>query len=442
MSKDYSLYPGRFFKKSERLRSHHQALSPLFAFYSEEPDFAGHLRHLSLDTSRRRTIYIHIPFCTRNCTFCNLNRIKKLPPEDYYKLIIREIKTYASYQYVSEGVYNAIYFGGGTPTTLSTLGLKKILRTLRSSLTLAPDAEITVETTVFDLTKEKISMFKEEGVNRLSIGVQTFSDKGRRLLGRKGTAQEVIDKITFIRESGFQNVGIDLIYNYPGQSEDELNKDLSNIESLDLAGLSFYSLILHPKSALYRMVNTGKCAPLGDLKQEWNYFNLILDRLLKRGFSFLELTKLVQPNRDSYNYIRIRYENGDTLALGAGGGGRLGDVIYFNSPNLNIYRQQVKSSVGLPKRGFSIDYRYDIAHRLIGKLQFGQLKQVDLDFFKEDSKYLQRLTKDLVIDGLLQTHSAHFSLTRKGIFWGNNIGQEFARVLVRLLAHKTKNKNK
>jgi oxygen-independent coproporphyrinogen-3 oxidase len=208
-------HPNRY---ADRLRSHHQAQSPLFALCAGEVNFAEHLRHLAVDTSRRRTVYIHVPFCTRSCTFCNLNRIQRSPPDDYEDLVIQQILTYVSYPYIRDGVYHAVYFGGGTPTTLSASGLRKVLRILRFCLKLVPDAEVTIETTVSDLTEDKIAVFREDGVNRFSIGVQTFSPAGRRLLGRRGSGQRAADKLAFVRQSGFQDVGIDLLYNYPGES--------------------------------------------------------------------------------------------------------------------------------------------------------------------------------------------------------------------------------
>jgi len=423
----------------DRMRSHHDAEAPLRALISERVNFANNLKSIPdvyKRKSRRRTIYVHVPFCTRHCTFCNLRRFQRPPPNDYHKLIIKEIQTYSSYQYVKEGVYHAVYFGGGTPTTLTATGLREILQALKSNLTLAPDAELTIETTVSDLTEDKIAVFKEEGINRFSVGVQTFCDRGRRLLGRLGTGKHAAEKLASLLDEGFQNVGIDLIYNYPSQSEDDLKEDLKIMESLNLAGFSFYSLILLKGTPLHQMIKMGKCPPLGGLKQEWLFFEMILDYFLNRGFELLELTKLVQPGRDNYEYIRVRYENGDTLGLGAGAGGRLGNMAYMNPLDVEAYRQQVSSATGLPMMGFKVDNRYDFAYNIIGKLQFGRLNWSDLEYLSSGSKHLRQFVDKLAAMGLVQTDSRGFSLTRKGVFWGNNIAREFATILVKLLAKK------
>lgn len=420
------------------MRSHHDAEAPLRALISNRVNFAERLKSMHntyTRKSRRNAIYIHVPYCTRRCTFCNLHRFTRLPPSDYHKLIIKEIRTYSSYQYVKESVYHAVYFGGGTPTTLSATALREILQALKSNLTLAPDAELTIETTVSDLTEDKIAVFKEEGINRFSVGVQTFCDKGRRLLGRLGTGKYAAEKLSSLLDEGFKNVSIDLIYNYPGQSEDDLEEDLRIIESLNLAGFSFYPLILLKGTPLHRMIEMGKCPPLGDLKQEWRFFEMILDYFLDRGFELLELMKLVQPGRDNYEYIRIRYENGDILGLGAGAGGRVGDMLYMNPINEEEYRRQVSSATGLPVMGFKVDDRYDLVHYVVGKLQFGRLEWQDLTPYN-DSVCLRRLIDKLEKDGLVLTDSRGLSLTKAGIFWGNNIAREFATTLLKLLANK------
>jgi oxygen-independent coproporphyrinogen-3 oxidase len=345
---------------------------------------------------------------------------------------VKEIETYSRCPYIDEGVYDAVYFGGGTPTTLSPTGFREILRTLRTDLNISSKAEITVETTVSDLTEDRIAVLKDEGVNRISIGVQTFCNKGRRLLGRVGTGQHAVERLSYLSDEGFANVGMDLMYNYPSQSEEDLEKDLEAIELLDLAGVSFYSLILREGAPLYRMMKKGKCPPLGDSNRELLFFSTILGHLKDLGFNLLELTKLVQPGRDNYEYIRIRYENGDTLGLGAGAGGRLGNMLYMNPLDVDAYRQQVNSSAGLPAIGFGVDHRYNFAYYVIGRLQFGNLKWSDLSPY-DSYKYLRRLADELEREGLTVSNSGGFSLTKEGVFWGNNIGREFATTLADLL---------
>lgn len=418
---------------TERLRSHHDALAPLRMLVTPITGSPSQLQDMPMN-GQPRTIYIHTPFCTHNCTFCNLNRRRARPPEEYADLIVREIEAYADYRYVSEGYYHAVYFGGGTPTSLPSKALQKILAALHSHLNVIPGAEITIETTVSDLTAEHIAVFEESGVNRFSVGVQTFSPRGRHLLGRWGTGEVAIAKLNALLNAGFQDVGIDLIYNWPGQSEKEILEDLEIIKSLDLAGLSFYALILMEGTTLHQMISEGQCPPLGGLVQEKRFFNRILDELTGQGFSLLEFTKLVKPGRDEYRYVRIRYDNGDTLALGAGAGGRLGDQIYRNPSDIFHYRQHVENPAEPSVMRFRVDRSYDFANRLIGKLEFGGFEWSALETLPNNGDTvgtMHALIKALAADGLVQTDSHGLLLTPEGTFWGNNIAREFAATLAK-----------
>lgn len=418
---------------TDRLRSHHNSLAPLRAMVAPAMDFAGQLQRMQPDT-RPRTIYIHTPFCTHSCTFCNLNRRCEQPPAGYTDLVVQEIATYAACDYVGKGHYGAVYFGGGTPTALRGEDLRAILRAVHDSFTLTENAEVTIETTIDDLTPDKIAVFKEEGVNRFSVGVQTFSNKGRRVLGRRGTKEASIDKLNSLLAAGFRNVGIDLIYNWPGQTEEFLLDDLEVIGSLDISGLSFYSLILMKDAPLQQMIDRGQSLPLGGLAQEKAYFDLILERLSPQGFTLLELTKLVRPSRDNYDYVSIRYAGGDTLALGAGAGGRLGGIAYHNTSAIDEYRAQVTGPRGLPQMGFTAAHPYQQIHRLLGRVQFGRLDWADLDSFPAATKTVRTLAADLTAEGLATSDQHGFRLTRDGVFWGNNIGHELATTLVDALS--------
>ena len=189
-------------------------------------------------------------FAVKYVTFCNMRRSLITPPSSYSDLIVQQIKKYSEFQYIQDSKYDAIYFGGGTPTTLDTDDLQEILKAIKTYLPLTENAEITIETSITDLTKEKMDMFFEEGVNRFSIGIQTFSENGRKLLGRIGNKENAINKINTLKNIGFSNISLDIIYNYPNQSMLEAKEDIQTVIDLNLAGFSFYSLILNEKSVL------------------------------------------------------------------------------------------------------------------------------------------------------------------------------------------------
>lgn len=194
-----------------------------------------------------KAIYIHIPFCSSICTYCDFCKLyyDKKFINDYLNSLNNEIRM----NYNGEKV-STIYIGGGTPSTLDIEELKYLFKIIeiidKSEL-----VEYTIECNIEDLTIEKLKLFKENGINRLSIGVQSFNDKIIKILGRNHNKKMVIDMIGEAKRIGFNNINIDLIYGIYGQTLDDLNNDIKEFIKLDIPHVSFYSLIIEPHTKLY-----------------------------------------------------------------------------------------------------------------------------------------------------------------------------------------------
>jgi oxygen-independent coproporphyrinogen-3 oxidase len=328
--------------------------------------------------------------------------------------------------------YEAVYFGGGTPTVLAPDDLRRVLNGLHESFDIPDGAEITMETSVTDLSDEHIEACRRGGVTRFSVGVQTFVDRGRRWLQRHGSGEGAAQKLRDLLDAGFRNVGIDLIYNWPGQTEEDLEADLETIRSLDIAGLSFYALILMEKAPLHAMIASGQCPAMGDLDHERMLFDRAVSSLIADGYCFLELTKLVKPDRDRYDYVRIRYANGDTLPLGAGAGGSIGGALRMNPADPEAYRAYVEDLPSRPGPWIRATQAYNAAKRLIGWIEFGGFHWTDLDGLQLEAPMLdalRALIDDLMTDGLVLCGSRGVCLTEEGIFYGNNVAHELATVI-------------
>ena len=282
------------------------------------------------DVQRKNSvIYIHVPFCTKICTFCNMRRSLQQPTQQYAEILVKEIMEYAKLPYIKESTFDAVYFGGGTPTTLETKDLVKILRALKINFTFTENAEFTIESTVTQLTKEKMTALIKEGVNRFSIGVQTFQDEGRALMGRIGSGEKAYELLRELKKTGV-TVSMDLIYNYPGQTMEDLYNDLERIKELDLDGFSMYSLIDMKATTIDNAQG---------LENDEEMFYAISDFMGQSGYEFLELTKMVK--KDRYQYIMNRHSGADTLPLGAGAGGSLKGIAMLNPFNLKDYQLSV-----------------------------------------------------------------------------------------------------
>ncbi|EGG58531.1 radical SAM domain protein [Enterococcus faecalis TX1467] len=184
-----------------------------------------------------RSAYIHIPFCEHICYYCDFNKVflEGQPVDEYIQSLLKEIQlTQALYP---EQEMKTIYIGGGTPTSLSAKQLDVLLKGVREQLTFDDRNEFTVEANPGDLTQEKLQVMKNYGVNRLSMGVQTFDDRLLKKIGRKHTAADVYETMKFLEKENFTNVSIDLIYALPGQTLVKFSRYFDKSLSIGLAAL-------------------------------------------------------------------------------------------------------------------------------------------------------------------------------------------------------------
>jgi oxygen-independent coproporphyrinogen-3 oxidase len=414
----------------KRLRSHHEVTAGLEKLFPSQSSGKEYLRKILAEKppARPAAIYLHVPFCTKICGFCNLNRSlinKKL--DDYHLLLIEKIRKAAAWPYLRDRSFSSVYFGGGTPTCLSAGQLAQVLSALRDTFNLGPETEISVETSISELTDEKLGVLKDRGVNRLSIGVQSFLDRGRRLMGRRGDAAFALRRMAEIINSGFGNTGIDIIYNYPGQTMEELDAELEAAFSLDLAGASVYALILMKGSALDERIRGHSLPALAGLEGEKAFFLKILGAFRDKGFTVLEPTKFVRPGRDNYTYARIQNSWEDVLAIGTGAGGRIGDYVYYNAP------------VPMPPWEFPVSRMGRVAspkqillEKISGRHQFGQFAAEDAGEHKAlYADILERLEEKAL---LVRGAGGGFGCTDAGLFHANTLSRHIIQELARVMA--------
>ncbi len=382
---------------------------------------------LAKNAESRRVIYLHIPFCNKICTFCPFHRPDELNRREYHRYLIEEMHKIQRYCYMQAPI-DAINFGGGTPTSLSPAQIKAILTELHRCFSIAPGAEISVETSATGLSDEMIDVLKEGGVNRLSVGIQTFDDQARKLLGRRGDGEFAASRVAAAIRGGIRNTSVDLIYNYPGQTDAQLTHDLETIAALDVAGISFYSLMLHEKTPLYRKLDDQTKAQMQHLPREKELFDRIFDGLAPHGYRMLELTKLVKDERDRYDYMEIRHSGGSCIALGHGAGGNIENYFYHNSHAA----PDISDEIRICSRGRVLLPEYRVLDTMIYALQKGSARL---------TPFSERLGMDLLSllgekltafadAGYLILKGDEVTLTRDGVFFGNNIISELIDAIV------------
>lgn len=407
-----------------RKKSHHDAGMDV-GKYSAGMNTLNSVLAVANTDNNRNSVYIHIPYCQKICSFCNMRRTVNPLPDDYYKLVIRQIENYGKTEYVKTSEITSVYFGGGTPTILPAKQLAFILQALYKNFNIRKTAEISLESTISELDDEKLCTLFDYGANRLSLGVQTFNNEGRMLLGRIGSGSDAESIIRKAFETGFQNVSIDIIYNYPNETEKTLQEDLQRAFALNIAGFSFYSLIIMDKSKIAHDFNNGKYSACS-LQRDALFFSIILDESRKAGYDFLEITKMVRAARDNYEYIRNTHCGGNIFPVGAGAGGFIHNTMYMNPLEKKAFEQAVDNFEHIT--GMAVTDDYKIVKQFSGQLQEGRITLSLLEDHKIE--VIMPLLERLQEENLIQKESASiYTFTDKGFFWGNSVAAEISAVL-------------
>ena len=203
------------------------------------------------------------------------------------KSIKKEIKM--RHSYLNHTKVSSIYFGGGTPSILNKEEIKSLINTINNYFKIDPDAEITLECNPDDIDKKKLLELKEIGINRLSIGIQSFDDADLKFMNRSHNAKEALSCIQFAKEVGFENITIDLIYGLPNQSNENWRKNLEQILNLDIQHFSAYSLTVEPKTKLKYLIDKKLVKPLDD-KITVEHFNTLVEIANKNNFVNYEIS--------------------------------------------------------------------------------------------------------------------------------------------------------
>ena len=262
-------------------------------------------------------LYIHIPFCRSRCGYCAFTSYPCLdaPPADYLAAVEREAARMAASPWAQARQFGTLFIGGGTPTIYEAEELAGMLRTLRSSFVFVDQAEITVEANPNTVTPEKLATLRAAGVNRLSLGVQSFSDRLLTAIGRSHTQAEAMAAIQAARAAGFDNLNLDLIYGLPGQTLADLRESLVIALECFPEHLALYELMVEPGTPLARGVEEGRITlPDDDRMAEME--SMAQELLAARGYQRYEIANYARPGyecRHNLNY----WHNGSYVGLGA-----------------------------------------------------------------------------------------------------------------------------
>ena len=280
-------------------------------------------------------IYIHIPFCKKRCLYCDFFSTTLLNQrEQYVEALLREI---VQRKNEAGEPIRTIYIGGGTPSTLEPKEIARILQTID-----APDAEeITMEVNPGDVTPEYLKAIREAGVNRLSIGIQSFQDKLLTLIGRRHNAQQALTAVRDAQKVGFENISIDLMYALPTQTMEQWVADIETAIRLNVQHISSYGLMYEEGTALTQLVENGELEPIEEDTENAMY-DVLCEQLKQAGFLHYEVSNFALPGYESKH--NSSYWNGTPyIGVGAGAHSYINNVRSWNPDDLNAYIRNINN---------------------------------------------------------------------------------------------------
>lgn len=287
-------------------------------------------------------IYIHIPFCRQACHYCDFHFSTTLKLKaDLVAAINKE--AILRKDYLKGESISTVYFGGGTPSLLTKEELASILNTVKSLHTIEEVAEITLEANPDDLTLEKLIELKALGINRLSIGIQSFIEQDLRFMNRAHNAEQAANCVNLAQQAGFNNISIDLIYGT--QTLDDLDW-MENVEkaiALGVQHISAYALTIEPRTALSKMVSMGKVAPTNEEKAAVHFHKLVA-MLTKAGFEHYEISNFAKPGYRS-RHNSSYWQGVHYLGLGPAAHSFNGKQRQFAVHNNAVYIKQIAQGI-------------------------------------------------------------------------------------------------
>ncbi len=283
-------------------------------------------------------LYIHIPFCKQACYYCNFHFSTSLKlKNDFVAALLKEMDFRK--EYLQEERVDTIYFGGGTPSLLARAELAAILEKIYSAFGVTKNAEITLEANPDDVESQKLKEWRSAGINRLSIGVQSFFEEDLLWMNRAHNARQATDCIKAAQQEGFGNITIDLIYGIPGSGDDKWEENVRRAIALDIPHLSCYALTVEPKTPLNKMISHREISDINPDDQA-RQFVLLMDWLKAAGYEHYEISNFAKPGSRS-RHNSSYWQGGKYLGLGPSAHSYNGSSRQWNIANNALYIQSL-----------------------------------------------------------------------------------------------------
>lgn len=370
-------------------------------------------------------IYIHIPFCIQKCYYCDfISYTNKFDlQKEYINKVIEEIKQ--NEELIKNRDVTTIYIGGGTPSAIEAQYIKQILDDIYKITNINnKECEITIEVNPGTVTKEKLSMYKNCGINRISIGLQSTNDKLLKQIGRIHNYKDFLNTYNLVKQFGFKNVNVDLMLGLPNQNIEDLKQSLNILTSLELTHISVYSLIIEQGTKIEKMINQKQLS-LPDEDEERNQYKYTKDYLELKGFKHYEISNFAKQGFESKHNINC-WEQKEYIGIGAAAHSYINKIRYSNTECIDDYIiKDFKNIKIIHEKQDEKDMQKE--YMLLGLRKLDGVKISDFKAkFGENPIYLFRKELDkLVKTDLITVDLDTIKLTYKGLDFANLVWEEF-----------------
>ncbi|GKW46883.1 radical SAM family heme chaperone HemW [Planococcus sp. NCCP-2050] len=372
-------------------------------------------------------LYIHIPFCHQICHYCDFNKVffKDQPVDAYIDSLGKELALWKQEGALDQPL-ETIFLGGGTPTSLDPDQLRKLLAYIHEYVPMAENLEWTSEANPDELTKEKMEVLFAGGVNRLSMGVQTFDADLLQRLGRTHSNDDVHRAVKEAREVGFTNISFDLMYGLPGQTMAQWEDTLKQAFEFDLSHFSAYSLIIEPKTVFYNLMTKGKLNTVTE-DLEADMYEKLMNEMEQRGLKQYEISNFGKPGLESRHNL-IYWDNEEYIGAGAGAHGYVKGIRYSNAGPLKKYM----GPLGEGERPLLSTHEVPVNEQMEEEMFLGLRKTagVSLAHFQEKfGRSLEEVYGEIIGVEIgkenLAIEDGRIKLTKHGRFVGNEVFEKF-----------------
>lgn len=419
-------------------RTVHAGLQGRLVEYEAVHEIWGNEICEAVNEAEHCAIYIHIPFCQTKCLYCAFfqNKSRQAEEDIYIEGLISEIECDSKKIKFETSVIESVFIGGGTPTSLSVNNVKKLFNAIHKNFTLSPTCEITLEGRVNDLIPEKIEAWLKCGVNRISLGIQTFDTKIRQQMGRIDTKEKIIEKIKLLKSFRACTLIADLMYGMPGQTKEILLEDLRLLSELDFDGMDLYQLNIFPGTGLEQAIKKRLLLEAATTEKQADLYVLAREYLVREKYTRLSACHWSRSNKERNKYNSMAKSGAVIYPFGAGAGGNIGGYSLMLHRHIMVYQKSLLSKqkpimMMAKQNDFQQDADFIVKEVELGKIDFKELCRRNIKF--KELEYILEYWKK---NKLMYLENGIYYLTIAGEFWYLNITQSLIECMAGVLTGK------